>query len=219
MAQVAPQALRITPSGARNALLMEYADAYGEISEREIHAPKISRYGDTVYIDAWCTLRGAERQFRADRILRLWDAGGTPIADVNAYFEGRGDMWGRLFPIPDEHRRAMARVRPGTLALVWIARTDSDVDAAEMAVILDFMDARLRIGGREAPEFDRHLARITIDEAAPIKAHAVKAVTEMKKGSAQALLLADYSARLVASAGESDPKKAGRRRQLMALLE
>jgi len=56
-----------------------YSSESGETSERIIDVIETSRaYGDKLYIRAFCQLRGAERTFRADRIISSEPAAGLP---------------------------------------------------------------------------------------------------------------------------------------------
>lgn len=56
------------PRGAFPEYLIEYADANGEVSERDIYVVSVS--GDGEMVEAWCFLRHEMRTFRSSRVLQ-----------------------------------------------------------------------------------------------------------------------------------------------------
>ncbi|MBB3976052.1 putative DNA-binding transcriptional regulator YafY [Rhizobium azooxidifex] len=64
-------------------LLIDYRDEYGRASERTIRPIALIYYSETANIVAWCELREAIRNFRADRV--------EACAATGAHFRGGGD--------------------------------------------------------------------------------------------------------------------------------
>ncbi|MDX3928808.1 MAG: YafY family protein [Shinella sp.] len=64
-------------------LLIDYRDEYARASERTIRPLALIYYSETANIVAWCELRQAIRNFRADRVQDCTAAG--------AFFRGEGD--------------------------------------------------------------------------------------------------------------------------------
>ena len=70
-------------------LILNYRDEYGRASERIIRPIALIYYSETANIVAWCELRTAIRNFRADRV--------EACATTEEHFRGEGDglrqMW------------------------------------------------------------------------------------------------------------------------------
>lgn len=70
-------------------LLIDYRDEYARATERTIRPIALIYYSETANIVAWCELRQAIRNFRADRV--------EACERTEAYFRGEGDglrqMW------------------------------------------------------------------------------------------------------------------------------
>lgn len=64
-------------------LLIDYRDEHGRASERTIRPIALIYYSETANIVAWCELREAIRNFRADRV--------EACAATGAHFRGGGD--------------------------------------------------------------------------------------------------------------------------------
>lgn len=64
-------------------LLIDYRDEYARATERTIHPIALIYYSETANIVAWCELRQAIRNFRADRV--------EACERTEAYFRGEGD--------------------------------------------------------------------------------------------------------------------------------
>lgn len=58
---------RTLPHGSFREFSIEYADTYGNITDRDIYIVCVS--GDGIMIEAWCYLKNSMRTFRSDRIL------------------------------------------------------------------------------------------------------------------------------------------------------
>lgn len=73
--------------GAKYLLL--YADAFGEVTERQIRLERVTEDNECVRLHAHCYLRRERREFRTDRIVRITDlATGKAIGMPEAYFSG-----------------------------------------------------------------------------------------------------------------------------------
>ncbi|GLR49031.1 YafY family transcriptional regulator [Shinella yambaruensis] len=70
-------------------LLIDYRDEYGRASERTIRPIALIYYSETANIVAWCELRAAIRNFRADRVEACETTGG--------HFRGEGDRLRQLW--------------------------------------------------------------------------------------------------------------------------
>lgn len=86
-------------------LAIDYCDELGRSTKRTIWPLALIYYSDTTNIVAWCELRQALRNFRADRVRRS-----APIED---FFRGAGErlraMWIAGWKINDEERPAGRR--------------------------------------------------------------------------------------------------------------
>lgn len=190
-----------------------YRDPYGAVAERRIHVKRLFRVGDRIFLVARCALRQRERTFRADRIQRLVTEAGRAIASPVQFFDR---MAPETIAEPQSHKRTMTKVKPGLQALLWIARTDHEIDEAEEAILLSYIDQRVAIGrGKLDHSWERSLALSWIYDAAPTRGECLSAVGRMSGGSPEAALLKDHAERIVASSGAFDEQKENRRRQLM----
>jgi predicted DNA-binding transcriptional regulator YafY len=70
-------------------LLLDYRDEYGRVTERTIRPIALIYYSQTSNIVAWCELRQAIRNFRADRVEAC-----EPVQD---FFRGEGDGLRKLW--------------------------------------------------------------------------------------------------------------------------
>lgn len=168
-----------TPIGAPR-YLIEYGDAYGEISEREISVLAIAEEPITglLYVNAYCHLRDDDRTFRVDRMLRVARLPSMQvIISLAAHFRalaedlpGGMQWWGGLSPeqlaVRADHGKVMDRARPGLNALIWLALADGEISEPEMSVLYDWIEYRAAV--RDARlSWDRDLARGYIREARP----------------------------------------------------
>lgn len=80
------------PITGEERFLIEYADADGVITEREIRPRMIHLKPNRseVEIEAWCALRQDYRNFRSDRVLAARNLRtNRPIADLGSYLRSR----------------------------------------------------------------------------------------------------------------------------------
>jgi predicted DNA-binding transcriptional regulator YafY len=70
-------------------LLLDYRDELGRVTERTIRPIALIYYSETANIVAWCELREAIRNFRADRV--------ESCEPVDAFFPGDGDRLRKLW--------------------------------------------------------------------------------------------------------------------------
>lgn len=70
-------------------LLIDYRDEYGRASERTIRPIALIYYSETANIVAWCELRAAIRNFRADRV--------EACETTGRLFRGEGDRLRQLW--------------------------------------------------------------------------------------------------------------------------
>ncbi|WP_153005535.1 WYL domain-containing protein [Aureimonas ureilytica] len=217
---VRPEPRRSTPNPAQRlpgTFRMAYVDVNGEETVRDIEDPKAERIGRELYVEAWCHLRNDRRTFRADRIRWLEADTGARVLDPVKFFASKAPVPLEETPEYIAHKKAMTRVLPGLKALTWLARTDRDVDAEEMAVLLSYIPARIALT-KGASDWNEHFARAWIDDANPTKADALKALSEMPPGSKQADLFKACAARIVLTNGAPDRLKENRRQQLMKVM-
>ena len=67
---------------SRPRFLIEYADINGELTEREVTVERTSKS----YVKGFCHLRGEERTFRGDRIIRAINCEtNRPVQDIHRY--------------------------------------------------------------------------------------------------------------------------------------
>lgn len=77
--------------GNNRCIEIEYADADGVVSQRKVNVALFYRPESAPmwYVEGFCSLRGDQRTFRTDRMLRLWDGrdGWSQVADPTAWVE------------------------------------------------------------------------------------------------------------------------------------
>lgn len=147
---------------AGRVFVLEYCDADGVVTEREVDARAVQVEGDRLYLKAFCRLRGEERSFRADRIMRLVDRGsGEEMYRPAAFLAWFVDAPASTY-VDAAHASIMTRARPGLIMLAWMARSDGVLSEPEIAVMLDFVEERAAIGRSGARAFDKGLARLDI---------------------------------------------------------
>ncbi|HZX85903.1 MAG TPA: WYL domain-containing protein [Reyranella sp.] len=187
---------------------ISYGDADGVVTDRRIKLLEVENNGSAIYLRALCALRNAERNFRADRIIHARQiVGNRLIADPETYFAERVPAHRRPDPA---HESVMRRVMPSLQALIWIARADREIAGDEMDLLLDFIDARNRIGG---PKFasiawNRNRAVIEIDQVRPTLATAAGATVGMAPTGREAALVMEYATRLGIVGGVASERRA-----------
>lgn len=188
-------------------LIIEYADADGVITTREIEIRSVELSSEALYVNAFCNLRGAERTFRVDRILSARkSATGPKIRDVEAYIVD-------FLPehqLPDpRHDALMNRVAPTLSVLVWIAYADRQISVEELEILLSFIVERS--GEASGDAWNRAKASLWIEDARPTFASASGALAKINR-SGKVFTLVEKYASLVAEAGGVASEN--RRRQL-----
>lgn len=207
-----PEAFNRAPvlsGGAAQAgrMLIDYADADGVVTEREIEILSAELSDNALYINAFCHLRHSERTFRVDRILSARKQRGAPqIADIEAYIVD--------FLPPDKlpdprHDAVMGKVASTLSILVWIAYADKQVSTEEMELLLNFVEERS--GEASGAVWNRAKAVVWIESARPTFATSVAALAKVSRNGRIFALLEKYAG-LVAQAGGAASEN--RRRQL-----
>lgn len=132
---LAPNAPPVAPPAESlgELFFLSYEDANGLKSRRRITLKRSYRAADgDVYIDAWCHERQDERTFRASRMVELVDLGTGEVIDGALDF-----FLAREQETPEGRvARALAMAESELLALVFIARADGSMRAAERAPIV-----------------------------------------------------------------------------------
>lgn len=179
---------------------IEYADADGVVTSRNITVMQVEALSHAIYIRAWCHTRRSDRTFRADRVLRLRGVpDGRVYDDASVHFYDFVPEHDR--PDPD-HESVMARVKPGLGCLVWIAMADREISSDESEVLLSFIHERNGLAGAKyaGVPWSRAKAAIYIDSARPTFATAIAAVSKLSRTSKELALL-DRFARQLADIG------------------
>lgn len=195
---------------------LTYADPYGEIADRVIRSPWSGFSNGVAYLDAWCSRRNERRTFRASRIVQLLQADGKRIGDPVGHFAMKVERRGRRRrPPTDGHERAMEGLKPSLGALLWIARSDSDIDASVIALLREYVDLHLAADGNRF-EVDPHRLGIWIDDAAPTITTARLGVIRMEPDERGERLFRECADKIVRSGGTVDERKASKLRRLFA---
>lgn len=214
---------------------IEYADAYGEITERPIRVKSVYQESATgiVYISAHCGLRDEERTFRVDRMMRVKDL----TADVyvsspflhfanHPGFVVRGSPNQAKMPYRDNvspqivtpatHDRVLARSQAGLLGLIWLAAADGEVSEPEMEVLFAWIAFRSSPAGRAAEEWSQEAARVWIRKQHPILADTRTGLAAM--GKAEAAKFVAIMDELMIADGDISRLEVGRAARLKAFL-
>lgn len=89
--------------GKNRCIEIEYADADGVVSQRKVNVSLFYRPESAPmwYVEGFCGLRGDQRTFRTDRMLRLWDGrdGWSQVADPTAWVEA---LWSSQYQPQNE---------------------------------------------------------------------------------------------------------------------
>lgn len=215
-----PPPVNLPRIGALSGLVfgLEYSDANGVISSRVIRLKEVFPADHTLYLTGHCYLRGDDRTFRVDRILRLIDhRSGASIHNPSEFFERFVDRAAKVTP---EHEAAMNRARPGLKALLWLAHADRRLDEAEISALLDYIPERLSIGNAKAVslKWDRDLARLWIENYRPTLDESAGALMRMSKGGGEARLFKAYAEKVVAADGSISDLERKRLDKLMKAL-
>ena len=208
---------------------IEYADAFGEITERQVRLLAVAEEPASrlLYVRAYCFIRNAERTFRVDRMLsvRLMPQG-KHIVDPDGHFRmtaatrGGLQIYGgkTLQQIEDEaaHARAMVRARAGLKGLIWLAAADGEISEPEMSVMFQWIDARAKAARDGHSAWSRDEARRYIRESRPTLADVRGGLGRMGKAEAAAFIA--HMDALMAADGIVTDRERGRAAQMTALL-
>lgn len=172
-----------------------YVDADGGPSSRRIDVHEIYGSPAMIYINAYCHLRRGKRTFRTDRIHEMSEAAtGELIEDPCAYLyaiiQERSDG-GSAF------RSVIQRARKGLCVLVWCALADNDLSVEEMEVLLDYIEARDRLGNGGERDWKRPAAAAWIEGLFPRKYDAQEAVKKFTKDGKEAQLVAEFAGKIL----------------------
>lgn len=205
-----PSRNAVSPAPGERDVDIEYADADGVVTNRRVTIWEASFDGSALYIRGFCHARGAERTFRADRILRLSVAKTGAPEDPEIYCAALVPPERRPDP---EHDAVMSRCRSALLPLIWIARADRDISSDETEIILGFIAARLQIGKASlaSQHWDRQRAAIWIHSARPTLADSLGALARISPTGREHQLIRHTAEALAQSGG---PAGAKRREQL-----
>jgi hypothetical protein len=191
-----------------------YSDAGDNPTERRISIRRITRFGQSVYVEAFCHLRQADRSFRVDRIKQVSDPDTGEVANIEFATIHAGD-----FPEPQpggDYSVVMSRARPGLNALIWLARADYDLSDAEMDLLLEFVELRASTRTRGAPlaDWNRDVVRRWIENAKPTMAEASGRLLSMSKTGEELKQCQLFAARLVHEANFGDGQVLKRAKRL-----
>ncbi|OYW65503.1 MAG: hypothetical protein B7Z40_12110 [Bosea sp. 12-68-7] len=205
-----PHRNAVLPAPGERDVDIEYADADGVVTNRRVTIREASFEGSALYIRGFCHARGAERTFRADRILRLFLAKTGAPADPEIYCAALVPPERRPDP---EHDAVMSRCRGALLPLIWIARADRDISSDETEILLGFIAARLQMGRASlaSQRWDRQRAAIWIHDARPTLADSLGALARISPTGREGQLIRQTAEALAQSGG---PAGAKRREQL-----
>lgn len=237
--------IKQVPAGATH--LIEYGDAFGEVTERPIRLERVyEEPSGNIYAEGFCFLRMEQRTFRADRMLRLVDvSSGQDIRDPVSFFDQHpqkesalpgtaGGRWDRvaaveyqpapvepIFDTPESHDRVMARARAGLLGLLWLAAADGDVSAPEIDVMLAWITYRatpLNARRDGAEAEDWHREAALYWISRQRPTFALTATGLTAMGKAEAVRFVEMMEDLMSADGEKTKLEQGRAARLLVLL-
>lgn len=190
---------------------IEYADADGVVSTRRIKVIDLEGSAGALYLRSMCSLRQAERTFRADRILSARSAiTGERIGDPVVHFRSQ---YSAIHEKDPDHEAVMGRVRGGLNILIWIAMADREISSDEQELLLEFIATRNALAGPKYASVAWRRARATryIDEARPTFSIAAGYLAGISKTGREWRMLAEFAARIAAMGGAGGEN---RRKQL-----
>lgn len=182
---------------------VEYADANGVVTTRTIDVWSVTAEPHAIYIEVWCHMASDWRTFRADRILKAWQAGSDePIDDVEEHFYNLLPEEDR--PDPD-HDAVMSRVAPGLGLLVWIANADREITADETAILLAFIDERNGLAGAKFAQipWNKVKASVWIDRARPTLNSSAGVLRKISRTGREYAMIRRYAEQLANEGGSS----------------
>ncbi len=212
--------------------IIEYADAFGEVTVRGISVRRVSQKADGIlYVEAFCLLRTEDRTFRADRILALkeWPAG-KDFLNPQIYFyhwPGKRVQAPRAAPKapapvrkaaepPAGHQKVMDHARRGLRVLIWLARADKDLSSPEEEVMLAWVQYRAAFQQGGMLEWSRSTALDWVRSEKVVFADVEREISGM--GQAEKVHLLETLEDLMLADGEKCRLEAGRAKRIAALL-
>lgn len=198
---VAPPRVVLPRSDDEREYDIEYGDADGVVSTRRIKVLDLEGSAEVLYLRAMCSLRRADRTFRADRILMAKSAmTGEQLHDPVGHFRSQ---FVDLHQKDPDHDAVMARVRGGLNILIWIAMADREISSDEQEILLDFIAARNALACIKYGAVPWRRARATrqIDQARPTFAIAAGFLAGISKSGREWRMLDEYSRKVAAVGG------------------
>ncbi len=190
---------------------IEYGDVDGVVTTRRIKVLDLEGSAEVVYLRAVCSLRNAERTFRADRILSARSAmSGQRIHDPVGHFRSQ---FVDLHQKDPDHEAVMARVRGGLNLLIWIAMADREISSDEQEILLEFIAARNALAGAKYASIAWNRARAAryIDQSRPTFSVAAGFLAGISKTGREWRMIDEFSIKVAGVGGISSEN---RRRQL-----
>lgn len=149
-------------------VIIDYRDAKGKVSARQIQCRKLSIRGDLVYLSAWCFKRDAMRAFRCDRIVEVSDpVTGEVLGSGENYFSrfaigDKSDSAYHLGLSPQQYGLFNAMLN----VLVFFAKCDKEWHPLERAAV-EATGASLWQAAGFKPKFDGETVANMADRLAP----------------------------------------------------
>jgi WYL domain len=190
---------------------IEYGDVDGVVTNRRIKVLDLEGSAEVVYLRAVCSLRNAERTFRADRILNARSAmTGERFHDPVGHFRSQ---FVDLHQKDPDHEAVMVRVRGGLNLLIWIAMADREISSDEQEILLEFITARNALAGTRyaSVAWNRARAARYIDQSRPTFSVAAGFLAGISKTGREWRMIDEFSIKVAAVGGLSSEN---RRRQL-----
>jgi uncharacterized tellurite resistance protein B-like protein len=212
---IAPPPVPVVPKvapdhGTATGLLVydiTYEDSSANRTRRRVRVESVQDWDDVIYVGAWCELRGNYRTFRADRIVELVDVStGEVFSDPLRHFAAM-DLRSSAAGAP--HQAAVARARPGLVALSHIARADGETSEAEVEVLFDWLRFK---AGPDAHAINPVIARLYINGLRATFGDAAAAIDRLPKKDSSAF--DEFAGRMVVANGAADPAAEKRRQRL-----
>lgn len=163
---------------------LQYRDADDQITQRPITLRAVDKgsfYTDLVFLQAWCHLRGDNRNFRRDRIVGVFDpATGEDMGGPEEVFRLTGEFNREMHP---DHKALMARSSRGLKVLSYVARAADGISAEEIEVMLDYVMTRAEgLSPEMVRSLDRRAFSETVEGLDPDRATAFTALGMMTRG-------------------------------------
>lgn len=117
--------------GVGRTVIIDYCDAKGDHSRRQVTVKRLLDYGDDWAIDAWCHHRRANRTFLLSRVETMF------LPDTGEVVDRPLDFLTGILHGPEGE--AVARLEDDLTVLVYVARSDGQMLAKERAVIVDYV--------------------------------------------------------------------------------